>query len=364
MSTILKALQQLEDEKRDKPELTLEQQITMTRPPESTRRRGSLVLAGSAAGGIAVALGAMYFWMDPNSATDIESQAVAASPTRPSTSLAVAPRPSPSGSAQLAQSRLEVPSTVAGSLKASAGASTQPARTASGTDSGVQVVQRLSRTPKTEIARPSPPVSRENLALRERYLEHANSADKTRGVSSARDVVSSRLAALAAKPAIDSGTPSGNSDIVTNHRTLPQSPQSPQSSPSPERSRTRPTESARAATVSEPAATQQALVSPVARAEPVKAAPTPAIVSKPATGRAVEPDHRVILRAKLPDLKVRSTVWHPQGSRRIAMVEVDAGAALELNEGDSVGPLVVESITPGGVVFSHDGVSVLHKVGR
>ncbi len=357
MSTILKALQQLEDEKRDKPELTLEQQITMTRPPESNRR--SLMLAGSAASSIAVALAAMYFWMAPNSATDIESEAVAASPTRPSTSLVVPPRPSPSGSAQLDQSRLEVPSKVAGSLKFSPGGSTQSPRTASGTDSEVQVVRRLARTP--EIERPSPPVSRENLALRERYLERANSADKTRDPSSARDVVSSRLAALAARSAIDSGTPSGNSGNVTHHGTLPQSPQS---SPRPERSRTRPTESARAATVSEPAATQQSPGSPVARAEPVSAAPTPAIVTRPATGRAVEPDHKVILRAKLPELKVRSTVWHPQGSRRVAMVEVDAAAALELNEGDSVGPLVVESITPGGVVFSHDGVSVLHKVGR
>ena len=43
----------------------------------------------------------------------------------------------------------------------------------------------------------------------------------------------------------------------------------------------------------------------------------------------------------------------------------DAGLMnLELKEGDAVGPLVVESIKPGGVFFAHDGVSVLHKVGR
>jgi len=48
----------------------------------------------------------------------------------------------------------------------------------------------------------------------------------------------------------------------------------------------------------------------------------------------------------------------------MALVEVNAGEVLELNEGDAVGPLVVESIKPGGVYFMHDGVSVLHKVGR
>jgi hypothetical protein len=72
----------------------------------------------------------------------------------------------------------------------------------------------------------------------------------------------------------------------------------------------------------------------------------------------------VVLRAEVPELKVHSTVWHPQGSRRVARVEVGTEGILELNEGDSVGPLVVESIKPGGVVFGHDGVSVLHKVGH
>lgn len=81
-------------------------------------------------------------------------------------------------------------------------------------------------------------------------------------------------------------------------------------------------------------------------------------------GSAVEPDHKVVLRAKLPEVEVRSTVWHPQSSRRIATVEIDSGEVLELNEGDAVGPLVVEEIKPGGVMFTHDGVSVMHKVGR
>ena len=83
MSTILKALQRLEDEKRAKPESTLDEQITSTRAPESPKRPGSLVLAGSGAAGIAVAVGAIYLWIAPNSATEVEQPAVTASPSSP-----------------------------------------------------------------------------------------------------------------------------------------------------------------------------------------------------------------------------------------------------------------------------------------
>ncbi len=38
--------------------------------------------------------------------------------------------------------------------------------------------------------------------------------------------------------------------------------------------------------------------------------------------------------------------------------------ALRLKEGDAVGPLVIEAIRPGGVLFSHDGVEIEYRVGR
>lgn len=355
MSTILKALQQLEDEKREKPELTLSQQIAMTQPPKPTRSRSGWVLAVSAAAGIAAAVAAIYFWMAPDSATDAGSQAVAVAPASPASR--PVPKPTSPGLSPSAQSGPEVSAEVARSSQAS-----PPTSTPSRTESKVQVVQRLSPTPKIQTESLSAPVSADDPVGRARRRVPTELTAKTRESSSVGNALPGPLAGVASKPAIQRGVPSGERATATKRGTLPKG------SGRPERTRSGPTVSARAvpaiSTATEPVDAQQPLASPVARAERVKAVKTPPIVSKPATGSAVEPDHTVILRAEIPELKVRSTVWHPLGSRRVAIVEVDADAVLEMNEGDVIGPLVVESIKPGGVVFSHDGVSVLYRVGR
>jgi hypothetical protein len=72
----------------------------------------------------------------------------------------------------------------------------------------------------------------------------------------------------------------------------------------------------------------------------------------------------VIQRAKLPSLRVEKTIWHPDTDRRIAIVKlIDAEEVLRLKEGDAIGPLVVESIKPGSVLFNHDGIEIRYNVG-
>jgi hypothetical protein len=72
----------------------------------------------------------------------------------------------------------------------------------------------------------------------------------------------------------------------------------------------------------------------------------------------------VVKRAPVPVVFVEKTLWHPIPARRVAVVEVESQAEpLQLHEGDVVGPLVVATIEPSGVIFHHDGVELRRKVG-
>ena len=57
------------------------------------------------------------------------------------------------------------------------------------------------------------------------------------------------------------------------------------------------------------------------------------------------------------------TRWHPDAARGTARVEVDGGTQ-QVKEGDALGPLVVSTIEPSGVVFTHDGVELRRRVGE
>lgn len=353
MSTILKALQRLEDEKRAKPDLTLEEQIATPPPSGPPQRRGWLVAVGIGVAGIAVAVGAI-FWIAPDSAIEAESPAVSASPspTRPVVSIPTAPDP-----AQLVGSEPDPPSAVARSLGASSGAPPESSR--------VEVVKRLSPPAKLDVKLLSPLASPDEPAVRKRASVPADSAAKTHVVASARNTAPKRSPATPSGSALQSGAPSTGRGTATARSTIDKSSTANKSSAINKSSA-----SAKRTSTMPPAPTPAAEREPspaplqVASAKPATPPSTHPPASELATGNAMEPDHKVVLRAKLPKLKVRSTIWHPQSSRRITVVEVDAGQVLELNEGDAVGPLVVESIKPGGVFFMHDGVSVLHKVGR
>jgi len=61
VSTILKALQRLEDEKRADSERSLDEQIVARRPPPDPERRW-LKIGAVAIGGLAVASAAFFFW--------------------------------------------------------------------------------------------------------------------------------------------------------------------------------------------------------------------------------------------------------------------------------------------------------------
>jgi hypothetical protein len=85
------------------------------------------------------------------------------------------------------------------------------------------------------------------------------------------------------------------------------------------------------------------------------------------TSRSAPPtrDRKVIQRAEFPLISVYKTIWHPDVDRRVAIVELtESGEQLSLKQGDAVGPLVIETIRPSGVLFVHDGVEVEYRVGQ
>jgi hypothetical protein len=110
------------------------------------------------------------------------------------------------------------------------------------------------------------------------------------------------------------------------------------------------------------AAKTPAVAKPVIAVEPV-AKPKPAAESKPLLAREVRETQP---RAKTPSraqVGVLSTVWHPAGERRHAVVRTRAGGTREVREGDLVDGMLVDRIEPSRVVFSDGGMELIRRIG-
>jgi hypothetical protein len=97
----------------------------------------------------------------------------------------------------------------------------------------------------------------------------------------------------------------------------------------------------------------QAFVAPVPAPVPEAAPPAEAV------GRAAEP-----AAPQAPEAHVESTTWHPDPSRRRAVVSAEGRAAVTLREGDAIGELVVLRVDPSGVVFLYQGREITRRVGK
>jgi hypothetical protein len=64
------------------------------------------------------------------------------------------------------------------------------------------------------------------------------------------------------------------------------------------------------------------------------------------------------------EIRVERTLWHPQASRRVAVLVLPGrDAPLHVHEGDAVGALVVAEIEPSGVVFTREGERTRRTLG-
>ena len=310
MSTILKALQRLEDDRSANVERSLDEQIVAHRPPTGPDRRG-LWIGAVAVAGLAVAAAVFFFWPireDPVAEVATEPPPLEVEPVVVIAQEVTAekPRRRPAArAAPAARAQQDLPEVEVASI--------------------VEVVKRLDAQPEDSAA----PAA---LSKRAAPIAKINSAPPTRRPSAPKpDPQVARAAARprpAAKHVAQAKPPA--TEISEN--------------PAPAK-----------VTPALPAAVEIA----VAAAKP---APTAAPASVPAPIR--EPESTVIQRAKLPSLSIEQTIWHPDVGRRVAIVKlIDAEEVMRLKVGDAVGPLVVQAIKPGSVLFNHDGIEIQFNVG-
>jgi hypothetical protein len=93
-------------------------------------------------------------------------------------------------------------------------------------------------------------------------------------------------------------------------------------------------------------------------AKPAKTEPAPA---EPEAARAPVP--KPPPPDPFPALRVERTTWHPLAERRLAVIDVPGQGTRELREGDQVAGATVASIEPSGVVFRFEGRDVRRKIG-
>jgi len=318
VSTILKALQRLEDEKRARVERSLDEQIVARRSTPDPERRSRKLGLVAVAGVAVVAAAAFVFWPARE-----DSEAVVA---QESTTAAVAP---------VAAAAPEEPVPAAEKPRRRNPARQQPAARAQTDPSQakaaatVEVIERLDE--------PSP----DARALVEAPNRVASAAEPKRPARRPSLRKPNREAANPAAPPRPAAEPAAAA--------MPVAIREP-----------------------EPAATARAVEPVAADPEPAPpapielaaVAPKPAAAPEPIPAPAREPEKKVVQRAKLPALSIQKTIWHPDTERRIAIVKLgDAEEVLRLKEGDAVGPLVIESIQPGSVLFNHDGIEIRYNVG-
>jgi len=123
-----------------------------------------------------------------------------------------------------------------------------------------------------------------------------------------------------------------------------------------------------AATAPEPLAFMQPDAPPppsrAVEEEPSTAFETPNLPAHAPEPIAVEPADMMVVT--LPDdLDVVRTRWHPRPDRRIAYLALPGErGTVEFNEGDFYGEWVIKEIELGGVVFEYDGATIVRSVGR
>jgi hypothetical protein len=310
VSTILKALRRLEREKSEQSDQSLSEAVTHASPPPSRRRGRWLVVAGLLVGAIAIA--AVVFPMLPAREEVEEEAPVEIAATPPERSPA---RPTPRR--RRSSARKPAPTTP------------EPGSPARAPATGGRVVPR----PQPKAPPDLPPAALSSEVEVVKRIRPAEPAEQPRPAEPETAGKSPRSEHETVQPAPTSGSARRDAEAPKPGTRRPAVPEAPEE-------------------------VQIASVAPAA-----KPPATPRAESEPQPApRAAEPG--AILRSPVPNVYVARTIWHPLAERRIAVVELEGRAeALELHEGDAVGPLVVGKIEPSGVFFVHDGVELRRRVG-
>lgn len=337
MSTILKALRRLEEEKsRDGSPRPLREQVA-SGPGEGPRRRWTSWLPVLALA-VGAGLGASAWWFWPYEFERAQGDdSAAAAVAAPSAALAQTPPPvaaapaMPAAESVVAQPSAEPESDPDAQLREMAAqlSDAPQGQPDEAFASDVEVVDRPTPSPRIEpvaaapVARVQPdPIANPSPAPGTESPGEFSRPDITRPRAT-----SSLTAAGGRAP--ENAKPSSRSQFEPKATIQPDPLQMPEPS-APVRTAASPKPSA----VSAP--------KPAPKPAPAPASPAPA----PAT-----------------DVYVTRTQWHPEHARRSADVQV-AGQDRSVKEGDRVGDYVVNEIKPSGVVLSRDGEQIEQKIGK
>jgi hypothetical protein len=327
VSTILKALERLEDEKRASSERSLDEQVVAARPPPDRERRG-LKIGAVAIGGLAVAAAAFFFWPireEPASELTMESPPPVTAPAAATKTKVAAEKPRRRSSARskpAARVQQDSPEVEVSSV--------------------VEVVKHLDAVPD-DSAEPDESSTRTALP--------AKPGDKR---------PARRPSGRKSKPEVARGAtePDSVQKEVVNAKPPDTQISGNSASAKPAQAPPAPVEVVAVAAKPDPV--------PPAPVEIAAVAPKPAPIEAPASVPAAirQPEQKFVQRAKLPALSIEKTIWHPDADRRVAIVKlVDDEEVLRLKEGDAVGPLVIKTINPGSVLFNHDSIEIVYNVG-
>ena len=339
MSTILKALRRLEEDKARGASSRPLREEGASGPPEAPRRRG-LPWLPVAAMFIGAGIGASIWWVWPyeRGGEPVRAGTEGVAATRPLVAAApvVAAAPAPGAAPAAGDAAAPAPSPRPAGLDAGAAKIAVPLEEMQETgppddafSSAVEVVQRPQPTPRIE-----PP---SEVVPQQRVI-----ADPPRVAAESPAMVAKRSRAPEA-----TGASPGR---VARSRPGAVQAESP---PAP------------VASESAPASAPAPAPKPAPSAAPAKTeAPEPAHV---AVSRAPEPAPAPAHASKASDadaaVRVKRTQWHPDAGRRSAELEL-AGKSESVHEGDVVGEYVVTEIRPSGVVLTRDGERIERSIGK
>lgn len=318
MSTILKALRRVEQEKTQQVQRPLREEVAEGSEP---RRRLPILVVAAAVFVAGLALGAAMLFLWPGSMPGGEPQPEVAA--RPEAKPAPARRtPTPSAPAKAAR--------------------TKPAR------------EKPAR-PKRDLSKleRKPPV-----AAQQAQPEEPAEAVISPEVQVVRRIAPVPLEVEESAPAERAPRPGeirpAESAFKPKDRSAPP--------PEPRASRPEPSAAPPPAPVEpKPVEPEPARVAAI----PQREAPAPTRAEPEPEPEAARGSATPVARSPVPVVLVSRTLWHPRPERREAVIEVEGGepATRRVHEGDAVGPLVVRTIEPSGVIFEYEGVELRHAVG-
>ena len=343
MSTILKALRRLEQEKtrKDRP---LREQVTGAngayRGESAPPRRWPILLGGIGAGVFAGLAVLLLVFSRGDSADEVAP--AAAAPAPPAATAAQAPAPQIAARARRRHDAAQLPAAPGPSVPEPAA---RPLAPEPEVPEDVAVIDHGTRGPRP-IAEMSP-ASEQNAPPMPGSVRPYHRADP-QGLPGRHLLPESDPVA---EPPVDAGEAVAAVQPPAP-AVAPAATRAPAPVPAPAVPPAREAPPAPAEAVATPRPAPRA-------AEPARAA---APRSEPAPApRAASPRPAA---APFPALRVERTTWHPLAERRVALVEVPGTGEQSVHEGDLVAGAVVKRIEPSGVVFEHAGREVRRKIGE